>query len=51
MKEDTVTIPRSELDALRRSADWLAALEEAGVDNWEGISFAYELYRENKQHV
>lgn len=51
MKEDTVTIPRSELEALRRSADWLSALEDAGVDNWKGISYAYELYSESKQHV
>ena len=26
--------------------EWLASLEEAGVNNWEGISFAHEIHRD-----
>jgi len=32
---DNVSIPKAELDRLRRAAAKLAALEDAGVDNWE----------------
>ncbi len=28
---------------LQRDSDWLACLEAAGVDNWEGISAAHEI--------
>ncbi|UVD36587.1 hypothetical protein RCXUPER_169 [Rhodobacter phage RcXuper] len=38
--EDTVTISRAELDKLRADSEMLAALEAAGVDNWEGYSIA-----------
>ncbi len=44
--ERTVTIPESEYNELKRDARWLACLENAGVDNWEGISFAHELMSE-----
>lgn len=27
--------------------NWLDALEAAGVDNWEGMDFASDIYREN----
>lgn len=43
---DTVTIPRSEYESLKEDAKWLAALENAGVDNWGGCSFARELMEE-----
>ena len=43
MEEETVTITKSEYEDLIESAAWLQALENAGVDNWDGISFAYEL--------
>lgn len=43
----TVEIYIEEYLELKDRSDWLAALEEAGVDNWEGISFAYEIYEEN----
>ena len=32
-----------ELDRLNAREDWLTCLESAGVDNWSGIDFAYEL--------
>lgn len=43
---DTVTISRKEYDALVKDSRWLGSLEAAGVDNWEGFSFAYDLHRE-----
>lgn len=43
MSEDTITIPVSEYYELINNQKWLWALEEAGVDNWEGIHYAYEL--------
>jgi hypothetical protein len=29
--------------------EWLSALEDAGVDNWEGYDFARELLRESQK--
>ena len=43
---DTVTISRGEFNELMERDAWLSCLEEAGVDNWEGISYAYELLEE-----
>ena len=40
----TVTIPRSQFEELQESYAWLIALEHAGVDNWNGIDFAREIY-------
>lgn len=40
--DETVTIPCSEYESLKRSAKILANLEAAGVDNWDGYSAAYE---------
>jgi hypothetical protein len=39
----TVEITKAELKDLRESQLWLSCLEDAGVDNWDGISFAHEL--------
>lgn len=38
-----VTITLKEYSDLIQSSAWLEALEAAGVDDWEGISFAREL--------
>ena len=38
-----VTIPMSEYLSLKEDAEWLQALENAGVDNWPGIDYAREL--------
>lgn len=43
-----VLVEETELKDLQESSDWLRHLENAGVDNWEGISFAYKLQREEK---
>lgn len=39
--EATVTISKKEHDELKKAAKELAALEAAGVDNWEGYSEAF----------
>lgn len=40
--EETVTIPLSEYEDLKRSSLFLSRLEAAGVDNWEGYDLAFE---------
>ncbi len=39
---DEVTITREEYDSLRQASETLQALEDAGVDNWEGYELAME---------
>jgi hypothetical protein len=46
--EEQVTITKKEYDQLKKDSIWLCCLEEAGVDNWEGISYAYELRNEEE---
>ena len=43
---DIVTVDRSHYESLLERERWLCALEAAGVDNWEGISYAHDLYEE-----
>ena len=53
-KEDEVemiTIPKEEYDELTRDSLWLSCLDGAGVDNWEGISYAYEMMEENESET
>ena len=45
MKEQ-VTIPRAEYESLLSMRDWLSCLVAAGVDNWDGYSFAHEISRQ-----
>lgn len=47
--EETITIPKRIYDNLVSDADWLHALEAAGVDNWEGFDYAQEIYAEWQQ--
>ena len=44
--EETVTITIKEFQSLLQAQEWLSCLEDAGVDNWSGIDYAYELARE-----
>lgn len=44
--EDTITITVKEYETLKNDALWVQCLEEAGVDNWAGIDFAYEIRSE-----
>ena len=41
-----ITITEAEYKELQDAQDWVAALEAAGVDNWEGYDDAREIYRE-----
>lgn len=42
-----VILSVEEHESLLEDSRWLAALENAGVDNWQGIDFARELLRTN----
>lgn len=48
MNDGTITIPKSEYDQLIKDSEFLEALRSAGVDNWEGYDFAFEILKENK---
>jgi hypothetical protein len=51
MPNDTITIFQSQYDQFVRDSKKLAALEAAGVDNWEGYGEALsELYQEEDCH-
>ena len=45
--EETITISREEYEQLSACRDKLYALETAGVDNWEGYSYAMEILEED----
>lgn len=42
-------VPKAELEVLQKDAAWLSSLEDAGVDNWSGISFAHDLMKEDEE--
>ena len=46
--EETVTISKKEYESLLEDQKFLIALRGAGVDNWQGIDFVYELLREEE---
>jgi hypothetical protein len=43
--QETVLVTKEYLDSLEDSARLLQALENAGVDNWAGYSYAMEEYQ------
>lgn len=45
-----VTITKDEYEELKECARWLSCLENAGVDNWGGIDFAQDLFRESEEN-
>ena len=45
---ETVTITKKAYEYLVESERWLAALETAGVDSWDGFEFAEELLEEDE---
>ena len=49
MNEETVTISKKEYESLKEDALWLRYLKRAGVDNWQGIDYAYDLKREMEE--
>jgi ERCC4-related helicase len=46
--KELVVITKEEFDALNESSKMLSALEEAGVDNWEGYHYAYDYLEEDE---
>lgn len=45
-----VVITESDYDSLTEDARWLCALENAGVDNWEGYRLArHEMLKEDEE--
>lgn len=48
MKSYNVWIPLEEYDKLKNAQAWLNCLEAAGVDNWDGYSFAKEIQRQRE---
>lgn len=49
MKTDTITITLKEYNSLLEDSALLAALEAAGVDNWEGYSDAVNAIDEEEE--
>ena len=45
MKEQ-ILVDKEHLEYLEGRDNWLTCLESAGVDNWEGIDVAFEMYQE-----
>lgn len=39
-------IDTKKLAVLEKNSEWLDALDAAGVDNWDGIGYAQELYNQ-----
>lgn len=44
----TVTITEERYDELIERSNWLDYLEMAGVDNWEGYSYAIDMKHEQE---
>lgn len=42
--DDTVNIPRGRYEDLLEAEAWNEALDAAGVDNWDGIDYAQEIF-------
>lgn len=49
MADETVMISKREYYRLKQSYEVLMALEGAGVDNWEGYSYAMEALEESEE--
>ena len=45
--QEMVTISKAEYERLLDRDLWLDYLEAAGVDNWDGISYAHELMNDD----
>ena len=47
MYEEQVTISKAEYERLLEDQRFLDALSAAGVDNWDGYSYALEIFHES----
>ena len=45
---EMVLVPKEAYEYMQKQMDWLDCLEAAGVDNWSGISYAYEMLEEEQ---
>ena len=43
--QEFITLTVEEYDKLMRDSEFLCALEEAGVHNWDGYDHAYNIFR------
>ncbi len=46
MTDEMITITKAEYKRLKDRSFWLDCLEDAGVDNWEGMGEAIDIRRE-----
>ena len=46
--EEKITISLSEYEQLTKDSEFLSALQASGVDNWDGYSYAQELFAEQQ---
>ena len=51
MDEDKITIDKTLYNELMRDSRWLSALDAAGVDDWDGIDFAHELFEKWEEAI
>ena len=48
-EDGSVTYTKEEHESALEDSMWITALENAGVDNWEGYEFAMDIYQEMKE--
>lgn len=46
MQEEKIIISKEVYEKLVRDQNFLSCLENAGVDNWVGYSYAHEIFEE-----
>lgn len=46
---NTIQMSQEEYYRMEEQITWLNCLEQAGVDNWEGISYAHDLFKEQTE--
>ena len=49
MTEKTITITVKEYESLLKDSSFMRALEQAGVDNWEGYDYAIDILNGENQ--
>ena len=47
--DENITISKKEYEKLLKDSEFLEALRQAGVDNWDGYSYAFEILEENAE--
>lgn len=47
--EDSILVSKKEYDKLKKDSQFLNALISAGVDNWDGYSYAHKLMEEEEE--